>query len=291
VRLAYTLSWELMKADAQKSARSINPDAEDLALLCAAAVSKVGFLGEEADAGYRLCQQALDIDPNNIDALTTLPVKFYLPVMLNRSADPQADLKRADELASRALAVDPNYWSAHNVKGQVLRAEGRLDDAIVEFERAIALDPNSVDAMANSGDVYMGLGQYEKAIEFKDKAIRLSPYDPVVFFWYWSKSIAYLALQQDDQAIEWARRAIASNPNFGPPHGILAAALALTGHEAEARDALQRRMALSPSYKSIAAVKAALAPPPSADPRVRAASDRVLPRLIEGLRKAGMPEE
>jgi adenylate cyclase len=278
VRLAYTLSWELMKADAQKSARSINPDAEDLALRCSAAVSKAGFLGEEADAGYRLCQQALDIDPNNIDALTMLPVKFFLPVMLNRSADPQADLKRADELASRALAVDPNYWSAHNIKGQVLRTEGRWDDAIVEFERAIALDPNSVDAVANLGDVYLSLGQYEKAIEFKDKAIRLSPYDPAAFFWYTTKSAAHLALQQDDQAI-WTRRAIASNPNYGPPHGVLAAALALTGHEAEAHDALQRYIAFR---KSIAVVKAALSP---------LGAPAFFDRFIEGLRKAGMPEE
>jgi adenylate cyclase len=292
VRLAYTLSWELMRADAQKSARSINPDAEDLALRCSAAVTKVGYLGEEADAGYRLCQQALDIDPNNIDALTVLPIKFYLPVMLHSSADPQADLKRADELASRALAVDPNYWSAHNLKGKVLRAEGRLDDAIVEFERAIALDPNSVDAVANLGDAYIDLGLDKKAIEFKDKAIRLSPYDPAVFFWYWSKSFAHLRLLQNDQAIEWARRAIAINPNFlpgaglPPPQSILAAALASTGAEAEARDVLQRYFALR-KFKSIAVVMAALAPLPSGDPRVRACFDQ----LIEGLRNAGMPEE
>jgi hypothetical protein len=98
-------------------------------------------------------------------------------------------------------------------------------------------------------------------------------------------------LQQDDQAIEWARQAIAINPNFGPPHGILAAALALTGHEAEARDAAERYAVLR-KFKSIAAVKAALTPRPSADPRVSAYfSDRFLPRFIKGLRKAGMPEE
>jgi adenylate cyclase len=292
VRLAYTLGLELIKADAQKSARSINPDAEDLALRCSAAVNKAGFLGEEADAGYRLCQQALDIDPNNIDALTMLPVKFYLPVLLSSSADPQADLKRADELASRALAVDPNYWSAHSVKGQVLKAEGRLNDAIVEFERAIALDPNSVDAVANLGDAYIRLGQYKKAIEFTDKAIQLSPYDPAVFFWYWSKSFSHFRLQQYDQAIEWARRAIAINPNFlpgpgsTPPHVILAAALALTGYEAEARDEVRRYFALR-KFKSIAVVKADLAPSPSDDPRLRP----LFERLIEALRNAGMPEE
>jgi len=206
--------------------------------------------------------------------------------MLHTSADPEADLKRADELASRLLVLDPNYWEAHAVKGQVLRAAGHLNDAISEYEHALALNPNAVDALSQLGMTYCDLGQYEKAIEFLDKALRLSPYDPSLVYWYLFKSKAYLALHQDDQAIEFARRSIASNQDFGPAHGFLAAALALTGREAEARDEIQRLNALSPT-KSIAALKAAFAPPPSADPRVRASFDR----FIEGLRKAGMPEE
>ena len=65
----------------------------------------------------------------------------------------------------------------------------------------------------------------------------------------------------------------------------LAAALALTGHEAEARDALERYMALS-KFKSIAAAKAAL-PPPSADPRVRASSDRFYAGLSRACARPG----
>ena len=61
-------------------------------------------------------------------------------------------------------------------------------------------------AVASLGDTYFALGQYEKAIDFIDKAIRLSPRDPSLFFWYTNKGVAYFALQQDDQAIEWARR-------------------------------------------------------------------------------------
>ena len=285
VRLAYTMGWEWVKAEAQRSALSTNPDAEDLALQCWAAVIKVGGLGKEADAGYRLCERALDADPTNLDALTMLPGKFILPVKLHRSADPQSDLKRADELASRALAFDPNYFMAHDVKGSVLWAEGRLGDAIAEYEHALTLNPNDVGAFANLAFVYGDLGQYEKAIEFADTAIRLSPYDPGIFYWYWMRSIAYLAQQQDDQAIESARRSIASNQNFGPPYAILAAGLAFTGNKAEARDAVQRYSALT-NIKSMVDRKA-WAPPPSADPRRRALDDRV----NEGLRKAGMPEE
>jgi TolB-like protein len=218
-RLAHTLGYELLKAETQRSAHSTNPDAMDLAMRCNTAARTAGYLGKEAEAGYRLCEQALDADPNNVLALTTLSVKFFITVWMKLSADPQADLKRADELASRALAVDANSSAAHLDKGNVLRAEGRLDDAIAEYERALALDPSAANAYASLGGTYFLLGQYEKGIEFTDKAIRLSPHDPDLFFWYSSKSIVYLALQQDEQAIEWARRSIAINPNFGPPHG------------------------------------------------------------------------
>ncbi len=100
-----------------------------------------------------------------------LPNKFVLPVLLNRSADPQADLKRADELVSRALALDPNYWVVHNDKGQIFRAERRFGDAIVEYELARALDPSSVEALGNLGFTHSELGEFEKAIEFFDKAL------------------------------------------------------------------------------------------------------------------------
>ena len=195
-RLANALGFELLKAETQRSALSKNPDAMDLAMRCTTAVRTAGYFGKEAEAGYRLCEQALNADPNNVYALITLSSKFFLPVMLNRSADPQADLKRADELASRALAVDANSSAAHFIKGQVLRTEMRFDDAIAEYERALALDPNSANAVAALGDAYFALRQPEKAIEFTDKAIRLSPHDPALSFRYATKSWAYLALQQ-----------------------------------------------------------------------------------------------
>jgi adenylate cyclase len=141
-----------------------------------------------------------------------------------------------------------------------------------------------VEAYGGLGFIYCDIGQYEKAIEFFDKAIRLSPQTQELAGWDHGKAVAYFGLQQYDQAIEWARRSIAINPDFASALGILAAALALTGHEAEARDAEQRRAAFS-KIKNVAALKA-LAPPLSADPRVRATFNRA----IDGLSKAGMPE-
>ena len=101
-----------------------------------------------------------------------------------------------------------------------------------------------------------------------------------------------MGLKQYDQAIDWARRSIAINPNYVPnAHANLVAALALSGHEAEAREALQRYLALPASGKlwTIAAWGAyyeASVDEHHKDPRVLDSHDRA----IEGLRKAGMPE-
>jgi TolB-like protein/Flp pilus assembly protein TadD len=283
VRIASTVRFELVKAEAKKSAIATDPDVLDLLTRCVVSVlDKAGLFGKEAAAA---CERALDADPNNVTALSMSSVGYTMPILLGRSTDPGADLKRADELASRAIAVDANNSLGHVAKGNVLRVERRFDDAIAEFERALALDPNFADAYGLLGFAQLDIGQYQKAIEFFDKAIRLSPQNQQLAFWYLSKGQAYFGLQQYDQAIEWARRTIAINPNVSAALGTLAAALALTGHDAEARDAEQRRAALS-KVKNVAALKA-FAPPPSADPRVRASFDRA----IEGLRKAGMPEE
>ena len=76
--LARAMEVQLTEAEAARLKRTpaANPDAEDLALQCQAAVEKAGWLGKEADAGYPLCEQALRIDPNNVHALWVLAIKF-----------------------------------------------------------------------------------------------------------------------------------------------------------------------------------------------------------------------
>ena len=86
-RISHALGIEFFYAGALKSP-STNPDAQDLAIRCFSIAFKAGLFGKEAEAGYRLCEQALDADPNNVDALAFLAIKFYLPVMMGVSTDP-----------------------------------------------------------------------------------------------------------------------------------------------------------------------------------------------------------
>ncbi len=285
-RLANTLNFQLIYAEGARVNRTpaANRDAEDLALQCSAGMWKAGPIGKEADAAFALCEQALAIDPNNVRALTALGNKFWFPAALGLSSDPKGDFERADELESKALALDPNDTWAHSLKGWILLAHGRNEEAVAEFERALTLDASFADADVGLGFDYMRLGEFDKSFEYFDKAIRASPHDPWLAHFYGGKAFANFGLKNYDQSIEWARRAIAINPNIANMHLNLVAALALTEHGAEAREALQRYLALpSSGPKTIAACKAHIE------------SQHWLPagvseRMYDGLRKAGMPE-
>ena len=53
--------------------------------------------------------------------------------------------------------------------------EGRLDEAVAEYDEAIRLDPRYAKAYGNRGVVYTALGQHQRAIQDFDEAIRLDP--------------------------------------------------------------------------------------------------------------------
>jgi adenylate cyclase len=182
--LANKLLFQLFQAEGARLKRTpaANRDAEDLALQCSAGQWRAGSIGKEADAAFALCEQALAIDPNNLRALTVLGIKVLVPALLGVSGDPKGDLERADELESKALALDPDFPVARDEKGWVLLAQGRDDEAVPEFERALALDPSNADADFGLGWVHLRLGEFDKSLESFDKAMRVSPYDPALGF-------------------------------------------------------------------------------------------------------------
>jgi adenylate cyclase len=289
--LTSALEFQLYQAEAARFKRTpaANRDAEDTALQCAAGAWKAGWIGKEADAAYALCEQALAIDPDNVRALRILGLKFVNLAQSGASSDSKGDLKRADELESKALALEPDSTWPHLYKGDILGLQARFQEAIAEHERALALDPSNVYAAASLGFDYLKFGEFGKSFEYFDKAILASPYDPGLAYWYGGKAVANFGLKNYDQAIELARRAIAINPNYTQfIHATLVAALTLSGHDAEAREALQRYLALPSTgpLKTVAAWKAYFSAQGGGPPSVE-----INERMCDGLRKAGMPEE
>ena len=247
------------------------------------------IVGKEADAAYALCEQALAIDPNNVRALRLLGLKFLCLAALGVSGDPKGDLERADELESKALALDPDLTWPHQIKGDILRFQGRTRKPSPSTSAPSPWTRPTWAPPATWASTTECTGNSTKALNISTRrfwgarTIRGSPH------WYGGKAVANFGLKNYDQAIELARQAIAINPNYVQfVHATLVAALALTGHDAEAGEALQRYLALPSTgpLKTIAAWKAYYSAQGGGPPRVE-----MNERTYDGLRKAGMPEE
>jgi adenylate cyclase len=285
-RLSRALQMRLVEVDAARVARTHPGDlaAEDLAMRCEAVLVNSPVGGDEAEGGYDLCERALQHDQTNVRALVNLSFKFINSVLDIQSPDREGDIRRAEELVSTALAVDPNAYGAHHAKAEVLVTQKRFEEAIVEEERSLALNPSFVNAYSGLSVASSFMGRPEKAVEYANKAMRLSPRDPLLYAFYLEKGLALSLLHLDDQAIEWLRRAVAAAPQWSLPQALLAASLAMTGHEAEAQETLRRYLSLSRTRaRTVAQWKGQL---PSDNPVFLAYAARV----TEGLRKAGLPE-
>jgi TolB-like protein/Tfp pilus assembly protein PilF len=286
-RLARALEIELTAVEAARISRTrlTKLDAEDFALRGEAIFLTYGVYRGEAEPGFDLCERALQIDPENVRALSILAERFATRVTMKQSIDREADTRRADELAARALAADPNSYHAHQAKARALLAQQRIEEAVVEARRSLSLNPGFIPAYRNLCVAAMYLGRPEETIEYADKAMRLSPFDPYLAIFHLFRATGCFMLQRDDDAIVSLKHAVANSPEFSTALAWLAAVLALTGREAEARDALKRYFLIrSTNTKTIAQWKSLAY---SDNPAYLAARER----WYEGLRRAGMPEE
>jgi adenylate cyclase len=287
-RLAVPLELRLIDVDAARVARTppSNPNAQDLALQCMAGVIP-SFMIERNDPAFGFCERALQMDERNAIALTFLSLKYITPVLQMQSADRQADIQQAEGFAARALAADRNFYWAHLASAAVLISQTRHEDAIVELEQTLALNPGFTTAYTLLCEANNYLGRPDKGIEYAEKAIRLSPRDPLLGWVYGEKAWALLMQQQDDLAIDWLRRTLKIAPDAPIANALLASALALTGRQAEASEALKRYLSLRATTSKTIAEFRSQHRAVSYNPKWLAYSDR----LVGGLRMAGMPEE
>jgi eukaryotic-like serine/threonine-protein kinase len=65
----------------------------------------------------------------------------------------------------RALALDPDYTTAHDWYAYFLASRKRFDEAIVHITRAQQIDPVSLSINTDVGEIYYWAGQYDRAVE------------------------------------------------------------------------------------------------------------------------------
>jgi len=284
IRLSRALSIQLVDFQLARAVKTRpgNLEAQDLAMQCLSNLNR----SRDPEA-IDPCRRALQLDGGNGLALGLTAFATIFPVIISQSENPKDAIKQADELASRALAADPNQAGAHVAKAWVMMAQGRHEEAIVEAEKCLALNPSAIEGYMVMATANNFLARPDRSMEMIEKATRLSPRDPFLWGFYEMKGEAFFIMRQDERAIEWVRRSLVLAP-YRDPYGslILIAASALSGQQTEAGDALKAYLvngrAKSKTITQFQTQQLSLASNPG--------WVTYNERFANGLRKAGFPE-
>jgi tetratricopeptide (TPR) repeat protein len=165
-----------------------------------------------------------------------------------------------------------------NISGDALFAQGRIGEALAEYQRALLINPKEPNVLNSLGVCLGHLGQMEEAARHFAKAQEAAPSD---FMAYYNLGYAWLAQGKPNQAREQLQKALELNPSHadtlfqlgrlaqseGRPgaavdmfsraatqadcrpsvHRALGEALAADGRPAEAEEAFKKAVKINPS--------------------------------------------
>jgi TolB-like protein len=232
--------------------------------------------GGTAEA-LRLASRAWEIDPRYGWAARLAGSCHLVNVSQGWAADPRSDLAEGLRLVRLALTIDANDDTALSILGWATASfSDDYDTAREMADRAVALNPNAAFAWGERGWTYQLAGQPEEAIRSFERAIRLSPFD------LWPSSslagmgIALIGVGRFDEAVAAAKNALQTKPTYASAYRCLAAALAHLGRDAEASKTVAQFLEIEPDFRM--------------SEWVARSGQWQAQMLIDGLRKAGLPE-
>jgi adenylate cyclase len=224
----------------------------------------------------RLFHRALELDPGFARAASRASDCHLLNVLLGYANDPQFDRKEAVRLVRLALSIDdgdPETLAYASVTSAFIVGDSEAE--IEMANRAVALNPNSFVAWSCRGFVYRIAGLPEEAIRSFERAVRMSPVDPRLHFTLTGMGQAFIEIRRFDEAIVVGKKALRQN-HYVATYRCLASAFAHLGRDAEAHEAAARVLEIDPAFT----ISALIARGGLSNAKL----------LIEGLRKAGLPE-
>jgi adenylate cyclase len=232
---------------------------------------------EDNALARKFFQQAVDLDPSFAGGYKGLcAVESNEPDYEGRGLSEA--LRSAEVLARQAVALDGADAEARSLLATALRRRGDHEGSLAEATRALAISPNLAGAHAAIGATLISMGRSKEGVPALERSIRLDPRRSAVRFNQIALALYFTG--QYDAAVDAANRAIRSSPDYPNPYRWLAAALGQLGRIEEAKQALEKAIATAPgSFRMYVRERA-----PWRRPEDHA-------HMLEGLRKAGLPEQ
>jgi adenylate cyclase len=224
-------------------------------------------------------QQAIDLDPNFAGGYRGLADARGFVFASDQTLNLAERLNSREMLARRAVELDSADAEARSALAHVLAGRGDYQGGLAEAKRALAMTPNLSIAHGALGFILTFSGQPKEGLVSLETAIRLDPHGSQVPVKINQVAIAQYYSGDYDAAVETARQVIRSYPDYPLAYRWLAAALGQLGRTEEARQALEKAIAVAPA---------------SLDIYVRNRVPWMRPEdhahMLEGLRKAGWSE-
>ena len=181
---------------------------------------------EGGERSKRAADRALELDPDNPEALYTLATTTF---EYYRSWD------EAERLFARAMQIDPDYTPGLTWYGQFLADQARLEEGLSWVRRATAADPASVHALNAEGNILMSLGRWSEAVQVYERCLAIDPEFTTALS---SSALALTRLEAWNEAEAMGRRWFVTENVDGAP--ALAAELIAGARHPEERERLIR---------------------------------------------------
>jgi TolB-like protein/class 3 adenylate cyclase/Tfp pilus assembly protein PilF len=195
-------------------------------------------------------ERAIDSDRNYASAYGMCAYCYVWRKANGWLADKERAIAETERLARTASRLGPDDAVALAQAGFALAfVVGELDDGMALIERAVALNPNLAAAWRFSGYVSVFLGQPDLAIEPLERALRLSPLDPLMFIVQNGIVLAHFFAGRYEEALAYAKKTMAQNPNYATAIMMAAVSAALVGREDEMTRAVSQLLKLDPACK------------------------------------------
>jgi non-specific serine/threonine protein kinase len=187
----------------------------------------------EAEAASR---KALELDPELAEAHTAGGLAFALKKHFDQAA----------EEFEAAIRLDPKLYEAYYFYARTSFQRGDLTKAVELYEQASRINPDDYQAVSLLVAVYHSLGRHAEAAATEQRAVRLTekhiethPDDARAL--YLGASIL-ARVGSHEKSVDWARRALAIDPDEPSIVYNVACAYALVGRTEDALACLQRIM-------------------------------------------------
>lgn len=245
---ASRIEAELGLAEQKKAERKPrkNAGAWDLYQLGVAEFYK--FTVEGNRRSQELLREAIKLDPTLASAYSRLAYAIVLSMVYFDVPAESSVLDEALAVARQAIELDDQDANGFFILGRVMLARREYDRAIDALEHALELNPALAVSYCGLGDSLAYEGRLDEALAQFEKAIRLSPHDPFRWAFYSYRALAHLFRKEFSEAAMWARRSV-QIPNaqyWARAH--LVAALGHTGDDAQIKVAVAELLQIKPEF-------------------------------------------